>query len=88
MRGSFFQRHLVEDSFAVKKGWEEQVRAEERGKPGNAEFEAWTRQLEGEGVGGKVNGEVNGEVNGIGKVNGFGDGMGDEGAETGIRLRK
>ena len=93
MKGSFFQRHLVEESFAVAKAWPEQVKLSEGSKPTNAEFEQWTRQLEGEG---ERNGAVkrNGTVNGIGKanasaeVNGFTGESDDEGAAQRIRFRK
>ena len=98
MKGSFFQRHLVEESFAVAKAWPEQVKLSEGAKPLNAEFEHWTRQLEGQanglveikGTAGPVNGipEEHGSsvmVNGM-----FTDGgLEDEGAAAQrIRLRK
>lgn len=61
MKGSFFQRHLVEDSFAVARSWPEQVKLSEGLKPTNAEFERWTCQLEREdGVDDKGNGVING----------------------------
>jgi hypothetical protein len=44
MKGSWFQRHLVEDSYSKAKTWEEQV-ALDRGKPLNAEYEQWTVDL-------------------------------------------
>lgn len=56
MRGSFFQRHLVEKSFSWGKSWPEQVKLSSRSKPANAEYEQWTRQL-------SVEVEVNGGTN-------------------------
>ena len=91
MKGSFLQRHLVEESFAVAKAWPEQKRLSEGGKPTNAEFEQWTVQLEGEGNGArKLNEIVNGigKENGSAKINGFTDEFDDDGAAQGIRLRK
>lgn len=44
MKGSCFQRHLVEDSYAKAKSWEEQV-VLDRGKPLNAEYELMTTDL-------------------------------------------
>lgn len=91
MKGSFFQRHLVEESFAVAKAWPEQVKLSEGSKPMNAEFEQWTRQLEGKGNRAV---KLNGTVNGIGgknesaKVNGFTDESDDEGAVQGIGFTK
>ncbi|KAL8792096.1 MAG: hypothetical protein Q9195_005271 [Heterodermia aff. obscurata] len=90
MKGSFFQRHLVEESFAVAKAWPEQVKLSEGPKPLNAEFEQWTRLLEENGNGVV---EINGPANGIAKenrsakVNGFTDGYEDEDAAQGIRFR-
>lgn len=46
MKGSFFQRHLVEDSFMVAKSWPEQVKLGQGEKPLNAEYEQWTLQLQ------------------------------------------
>lgn len=65
MRGSFFQRHLVEDSWATAKSWPAQVQLSEGAKPTNAEFEPWTRQLQC-------------EVNRNGKVNGYVDRVDEE----------
>ena len=45
MKGSFFQRHLAEQSFAKAKSWPEQVELSNRGRPTNAEYELWTQQL-------------------------------------------
>lgn len=87
MKGSFFQRHLVEDSFAVAKSWPEQKRLSEGKKPLNAEFEQWTCQLQRQENGViKVNGVA--QENGFAKVNGFVDGFDDENTGKGITLRK
>ena len=59
MKGSFFQRHLVEDAFASAKSWPEQVKLDSGSKPTNAEFEQWTLQLEPE-VKSRANVAVNG----------------------------
>lgn len=92
MKGSFFQRYLVEESFAVAKAWPEQVKLSEGSKLTNAEFEQWTRQLEGEGNGAvKLNGTVNGigKANGSGRVKGFTDESDDEGAvHTGNQIHE
>ena len=81
----------------MAKAWPEQVKLSEGAKPANAEFELWTRQLEGhahglvdvKGAAGPVNGVPKGSgssavVNGV-----FADGgLGDEGAAAErIRLR-
>ena len=42
MKGSFFQGHLVEDSFMVAKSWPEQVKLDPGIKPLNAEYEQST----------------------------------------------
>ena len=72
MKGSFFQRHLVEESFASAKPWPEQVKLEPSSKPTNAEYEQWTLQLDDarpkpngtahltNGTGHRPNGMVNG----------------------------
>ena len=87
MKGSFFQRHLVEGSFAVAKSWPEQVRLSEGKKPLNAEFEQWTSQLQGQENGVvKVNGVA--QENGSVKLNGIVDEVDDESAGPKIRLRK
>ena len=87
MKGSFFQRHLVEDSFAVAKSWPEQVRLSEGTKPTNAEFEQWTSQLQRQENGiGEVNGVAH--ANGYAKLNGIVDEFDEESAGQGIRLRK
>lgn len=44
MKGSWFQRHLVEESYVHAKSWEEQV-ALDKGKPLNAEYEALTTDM-------------------------------------------
>lgn len=44
VKGSWFQRHLVEDSYAHAKSWEEQLLLDQ-GKPLNAEYEALTTDL-------------------------------------------
>ena len=76
MKGSFFQRHLVEESFAAAKPWPEQAQLSGGGKPTNAEFEQWTCQLEE--VDKKI-GEVtwNGVVDRADKVNGLVNGIHD-----------
>ena len=87
MKGSFFQRHLVENSFAVAKSWPEQTRLSEGKKPLNAEFEQWTCQLQGHENGVvKVNGVAH--ENGSAKLNGVVDNSDDESAGPGIRLWK
>ena len=73
MRGSFFQRHLVEGSFAVAKSWPEQMRLGSGGKPLNAEYEVWTGQLHQDGdigndVKPKLNGMVDVSANGCAKA--------------------
>ena len=85
MRGSYFQRHLVEDSFAVAKAWPEQVKLAKGGKPGNAEYEQWTCQLH------RDEKQVNGVAHDYGivkepkrVVDGNGAGISDEG----FRLRR
>ena len=91
LKGSFFQRHLVEESYAVAKAWPEQLKLSEGRKPINAEFEQWTRQLEGNGHEAvQSNGKFNGVAieNGSAKVNGFTDAFEDEGTAQGIRFRK
>ena len=91
MKGSFFQRHLVEESFAVAKAWPEQVKLSEGSKPTNAEFEQWTRQLEGQGYQAvKLNGTVNGieKANGSAMVNGLTHESDDEAAVQDIRFTK
>lgn len=45
MKGSWFQRHLVEESYSKAKTWEEQV-ALGRVKPQNAEYGQWTVDLD------------------------------------------
>jgi hypothetical protein len=44
MKGSWFQRHLVEESYTKAKSWDEQV-ALDQGKVLNAEYEQWTVDL-------------------------------------------
>nr|ANM86573.1 cupin RmIC-type protein [Cladonia uncialis subsp. uncialis]AUW31356.1 putative cupin RmIC-type [Cladonia uncialis subsp. uncialis] len=66
MRGSFFQRHLVEQSFTKAKSWPEQVELSNAARPTNAEYELWTQQLHRE-----VNGVA--EPNEIRNVNGVTD---------------
>jgi hypothetical protein len=55
MKGSFFQRHLVEESFRTRRSWSEQAELSSGAKPTNAEYEQWTLQL-----GHEMNGGVNG----------------------------
>ena len=68
MKGSFFQRHLVQEAFATARSWPEQVKLQEGGKPANAEYEQWTLQLEydaqskANGVPSGMNGIVNGST--------------------------
>ncbi|MCJ1266046.1 hypothetical protein MMC22_005928 [Lobaria immixta] len=45
MRGSFFQKHLVEESFHQVKPWPEQHKLSSGPKPNNAEYEQWTLPL-------------------------------------------
>lgn len=45
MKGSWFQRHLVEESYSKAKTWEEQL-ALDCEKPQNAEYEQWTVDLD------------------------------------------
>lgn len=66
MKGSFFQRHLVEQSFTKAKSWPEQVELSNAARPTNAEYELWTQQLHRE-----VNGVA--EPNEIRNVNGVTD---------------
>ena len=69
MKGSFFQRRLAEQSFAVAKSWPEQVELSNQGRPTNAEYELWTQQLHQE-----VNGLVDHkDVNRDLKVNSIAD---------------
>lgn len=94
MKGSFFQRHLVEESFTVAKSWPEQVKLDLGGKPRNAEYELWTGQLHqdvdrDDDVKAKANGVVDGFANGQSKgdqVNGFADGQLPP--NKGVRLRE
>ncbi len=69
MKGSFFQRHLIEQSFTEAKSWPEQVELSKKAKPTNAEYELWTQQLHRE-----VNGAV--EPKAIHNVNGVMDSTG------------
>lgn len=66
MKGSWFQRHLVEESYTHAKSWDEQV-ALDRGKPLNAEYEPMTTDLTQINIGNsldtwKVNGTSGGTV--------------------------
>ena len=45
MKGSLFQRHLVNESFAAEKSWDGQVHLEPVSKPTSAEFEPWTLDM-------------------------------------------
>ena len=45
MKGSYFQRHLIEKSYSTGKPWSEQVALSSGPKPVNAEFEQWTTDL-------------------------------------------
>ena len=76
MKGSFFQRHLVEESFASAKSWPEQARLEPSSKPTNAEYEQWTLQLDEAKP--KLNGNTH-MTNGIGdSPKGMANGVHDE----------
>ena len=87
MKGSFFQRHLVENSYAVAKSWPEQTRLSGGEKPLNAEFEQWTRHLQGQENGvAKVKSVAHEKASA--KLNGAVDEFDDESAGPGIRLRK
>lgn len=46
MKGSFFQRHLVNEGYASQKVWEQQEALEAPAKPENAEFELWTTDID------------------------------------------
>ncbi|KAK8041116.1 hypothetical protein PG994_014123 [Apiospora phragmitis] len=76
MKGSWFQRHLVHDSYRDAKSWDEQL-ALDKGKATNAEFEPWTVDLTQTNVNAvagssvKARKSVNG-VNGVKVVNGQG----------------
>ena len=45
MKGSFFQRHMVQDAFTVQKPWQEQMKMEFPTKPLSGEFEPYTTDL-------------------------------------------
>ena len=45
MKRSFFQRHLVEESYKDAKSWTEQVKLSSGPKPTNADYEAYTTDL-------------------------------------------
>lgn len=80
MKGSWFQRHLAEDSYAKAKSWKEQV-ALDLGKPLNAEYEPMTTDLTLRSNGTKVM-QVESEV-------GFGDALPTNGitSTNGLRSR-
>lgn len=44
MKGSWFQRHLVQESYSKSKSWGEQAMLD-KGKVLNAEYEPWTNDL-------------------------------------------
>lgn len=44
MKGSWFQRHLVHESYGTARSWKEQVMLD-KGKVLNAEYEPWTIDL-------------------------------------------
>lgn len=72
MKGSWFQRHLAEESYTKEMTWEEQVKAN-RGKPTNAEYEQWTIDLSKQKDHFDVNSTLTTNGNGYGvKVNGIG----------------
>ena len=83
MKGSFLQRHLVDESFAVAKPWPEQVKLDSGKNPPTAEYELWTGQMHqdidrDDEVKAKANGVVDGVANGYSRedqVNGSVDGQ-------------
>lgn len=46
MKGSFFQRHLVNEGYASQKSWAQEEALEAPAKPENAEFELWTTDID------------------------------------------
>lgn len=70
MKGSWFQRHLVEESYSKAKSWDEQV-ALDQGKPFNAEFEQWTVDLSEQAANGVSTAVNGGHVNSNGHANGL-----------------
>lgn len=46
MRGSFFQRHLVNEAYVSQQSWAQQEKLEAPSKPENAEFELWTTDID------------------------------------------
>ena len=48
MKGSYFQKHLVQEAYGKEKAWDEQVLLSSGDKPTNAEFEQWTTDLSGQ----------------------------------------
>lgn len=78
MKGNFWTRRNVQESYVAKKPWEEQVKLSAAPKPTNADYEALVTDMtetfrkthEGSGVNGNL------QVNGYGQVNGNGNGYG------------
>lgn len=83
MKGSFFQRRLVEESFSAAKPWHEQVKLSSGAKPTNAEFEPWTLAM-GHEVGRVPNSSMNGSVNGNANEGMHGDVNGVHGVSLGL----
>lgn len=46
MKGSFFQRHLVNGAYASQQSWAGQEDLEAPSKPENAEYELWTTDID------------------------------------------
>lgn len=92
MKGSWFQRHLVQDAFSVQKPWEELKKMEFLTKPLSGDFEPYTTDL-AKGKPQRAIRPVNG-VNGSGKHDlangdeGFTKVNGDVNGATGIESLK
>ncbi|KAJ4993961.1 hypothetical protein SVAN01_00438 [Stagonosporopsis vannaccii] len=46
MKGSYFQRHLVNEAYVSQQSWARQEELEASSKPENAEFELWTTDID------------------------------------------
>ncbi|KAH6644194.1 hypothetical protein C7974DRAFT_16358 [Boeremia exigua] len=46
MKGSFFQRHLINEAYVSERSWARQEQLEASSKPENAEFELWTTDID------------------------------------------
>lgn len=46
MKGSIFQRHLVNEAYVAQQPWARQEELEAPSKPENAEFELWTTDMD------------------------------------------